>query len=568
MSDNRPDEADLILTNCKVVTLDPRDSRGSAVAVKGDRILAVGGDEDVERVAGPGTRRIDGLRRLVVPGLIDGHAHMDREGLKEVLPTLAGCRSISDVLGRIDALTSTTPPGEWIVTMPIGEPPFYEGVPDNLEEGRFPDRHDLDRVSPDHPVYIRAIWGHWRNTLPLVSIANTAALQRAGISRGTRSPAPSIEIERESGSGEPTGRFFESTYKPLVEKTLMSAIPRFTLDERTRGLRRSMEIYNSYGTTSVFEGHGIAGEVMAAYQRLRAAGPLPVRSNLMLSPAWPSPEPEAVKDLLLDWGRWLAGRGLGDPYLRVAGLYAESDYSDENRLRAECGPYTGWAGFNFDAALPEKVMVEMMVEAARAGIRIGSFTPNIVDLYEQVNRRAPITDQRWVLEHIGVFERDDIERIRDLGLVLQTYSNKWIWQDGEALRRSLGDARADRILPMRDLLDAGLHASLATDNVPPTLLAPIWHVVARRTQETGDPLGPSQSLTRLEALACASREGAWLSFEEDVKGTIEPGKYADLTVLSQDLLEVEEDAIPHIAADVTITAGRVVYDRAQAETER
>ncbi len=146
MSDNQADEADLILTNCKVVTLDPRDSRGSAVAVKGDRILAVGGDEDVERVAGPGTRRIDGLRRLVVPGLIDGHAHMDREGLKEVLPTLAGCRSISDVLGRIDALTSTTPPGEWIVTMPIGEPPFYEGVPDNLEEGRFPDRHDLDRV--------------------------------------------------------------------------------------------------------------------------------------------------------------------------------------------------------------------------------------------------------------------------------------------------------------------------------------------------------------------------------------------------------------------------------------
>ncbi len=123
---------------------------------------------------------------------------MDREGLKLKWPSLAGARSIDDILQVVEGLVRRAAPGEWIVTMPIGEPPMYEGVPDTLAEKRWPTRHDLDRVAPDHPVYIRAIWGHWRNTLPLVSIANTQALARAGIGRDTRPPAPSIEIERDA----------------------------------------------------------------------------------------------------------------------------------------------------------------------------------------------------------------------------------------------------------------------------------------------------------------------------------------------------------------------------------
>ena len=342
----------------------------------------------------------------------------------------------------------------------------------------------------------------------------------------------------------------------------MSVIPRFSLDDRVAGLRRSMEIYNSTGTTSVFEGHGIAGEVLAAYQALYRDGPLPVRASLMFSPAWPSADAAAVVDLLADWGRWLAGRGLGDAQLRMAGLYTESDYSEENRLRALCGPYTGWAGFNFDSALPEDIMVEMMVEAARAGIRVGSFSPNLLGLYERVNARAPIVDQRWIIEHIGVIGGDEIARIRDLGLVLQAYSNKYIWQDGEQLRAELGEDGAAHVLPMRGLLDAGVHVSLATDNVPPSLFVPIWHVVARRTEGGGGRvLAPEQAISRLEALACASREGAWLSFEEDFKGTLEPGKAADLAILGEDLLTVEEERIPEIVADLVITDGRIVFER-------
>ena len=556
--------ADLIIKNAKVITLDPNDRVLESVAISGDRISAVGGDNETTRLATGETRVLDAKGRAVIPGLIDGHAHMDREGLKDIPPSLAGCRSIDDILQRIADVVHDTPRGEWIVTMPVGEPPFYEGVPDNLAEGRFPNRHDIDQVAPDHPVYIRAIWGHWRNTLPLVSVANTLALERAGIDRNSMPPTPSIQIEKDLATGEPTGALYEFTYKPLVEKTLMKCIPRFTLEDRTTGLERSMAVYNRYGTTSVFEGHGIAGEVLAAYEAVRRKGPPPVRANLMFSPAWPSITPDDVRDLLVDWGRWLGGRGMGDAYLRMAGLYTESDYSEENRLRAECGPYTGWAGFNFDAALPESVMLELMVEAARNGIRVGSFTENILDLYEIVNKQVPIGDQRWLIEHIGRYSPEEIARIRDLGLVLQAYSNRWIYQEGEALRREYGADQVDRILPMRDLLNAGIHVSLATDNVPPTLFHQIWHVVSRMTEETGERLGEAQALTRMEALACASREGAWLSFEEDEKGTIEPGKFADLAVLSEDPLTIDEDRIPDIESVLTVTAGRIVHDELPA----
>jgi predicted amidohydrolase YtcJ len=551
---------DLIIHGGKVATLGPGDQIAEAVAVAGEHILGVGTDSEILAMAGAETRRIDAGGRLVTPGLIDGHAHMDREGLKEALPSLAGCRSIDDILQRISELASETPKGEWIVTMPVGEPPFYENVPGVLAENRFPNRHDLDQVAPDHPVYIRAIWGHWRNTLPLVSVANTEALRIVGITRETVPPSPHIQIEKELSSGEPTGCLYEFIYKPLVEKTLMACIPRFTLSDRIAGLRRSMEIYNSTGTTSVFEGHGIAGEVLAAYQDLRAEGPLNVRSNLMFSPAWPSADSAAVRDLLVDWGRWLSGRGLGDDYLRMAGIYAESDYSKENELRALCGPYTGWAGFNFDSCLPEEVMVEMMVEAARNGIRVGSFDPGILGLYEQVNKRAPMADQRWVIEHIGIFDRDQIARLKDLGVVLQAYSNRWIYQEGEMHRGRLGEAGASTVLPMRALIDAGVHVSLATDNVPPTLFDPIWHVVARRTRDGEAVLAPDQRISRMEALAAASREGAWLSHEEDRKGTLEAGKLADIAVFDKDLLTVDEAEIPFIKADLTVTGGRIVHE--------
>lgn len=143
-----------------------------------------------------------------MPGIIDGHAHMDREGLKSVYPALGPVRSIRDIQNRIAEFARVTPRGEWIVTMPIGDPPYYFDVPDILAEKRWPTRQELDAAAPNNPVFIRSIWGFWRHSLPLVSIANTEALQRAGITRDTVSPVASLTIEKD-GAGEPTGVIVE-----------------------------------------------------------------------------------------------------------------------------------------------------------------------------------------------------------------------------------------------------------------------------------------------------------------------------------------------------------------------
>jgi predicted amidohydrolase YtcJ len=187
--------ADIILKNGTIITVDPAFSIASSIAVAGDRILAVGSDEAVASHAGPGTRIVDLNKRPVIPGITDGHAHMDREGLRSVFPSLGRVRSIRDIQDRIAELARSKTPGEWIVTMPIGDPPYYFDVPDILAEKRWPTRQELDAAAPRNPVYIRVIWGFWRGgPLPLVSIANTEALKRAGITRDTVSPSPTLTI--------------------------------------------------------------------------------------------------------------------------------------------------------------------------------------------------------------------------------------------------------------------------------------------------------------------------------------------------------------------------------------
>ena len=154
--------ADLVLTNGRIVTVDRTFTIADSIAIAGDRIVAVGPAAAMVPVTAPATRTIDLRGKTVVPGLIDGHAHMDREGLKSIFPALGKVRSISDIQDRIADLARSGPPGEWIVTMPIGDPPFYFDVPDLLAEKRWPTRQELDVAAPRNPVFIRSIWGFWR----------------------------------------------------------------------------------------------------------------------------------------------------------------------------------------------------------------------------------------------------------------------------------------------------------------------------------------------------------------------------------------------------------------------
>jgi len=545
--------ADLIVHGGPVYVLDEAGTVAEAVAVRDGRVLAAGPAGDILALRGAGTRLLHTGGRAVVPGLVDGHAHFDREGLKEALPSLAGARSIADILDRIAELVRAARPGEWIVTMPVGEPPYYVDPAGTLAENRFPDRHDLDRVSPDNPVYIRAIWGFWRHQPPLVSIANTAALRLAGVGRDTPSPHPAVEIQRDA-AGEPTGVFVEWTPMPIAELTLLRAVPGFTHEQRVAGLRASAARYHATGTTSVFEAHGVADEVLAAYQELAGRGELTMRASLAMSPSWGSLDTGV---LFGPWGRWLAGRGLGDDMLRMSGLFVEPHGSDEDRVRATAMPYTGWAGFSSDAALPPGTDVtEFLVKAARHRMRVVLMGTELLDVLGEVDRRVPLRGLRWVIGHISVLTAEQIRRIAELGLLVTTHTNRYLYKQSEDLA---GEVDEESIVPLRALLDAGVPVSLGTDNVPTSLFHPVWHCVARRGRRTGRVVGAGQRLTRFEALRLATAGGAYLTFDEAVKGTLRPGAYADLAVLSADPMRVPEEELPAIVADLTMVGGRAVH---------
>src|SRR5438477_512485 len=277
--------ADVVLRNGKIITLDRSSAIAQSIAIAGDRIVAVGPNAAMTAVTAPATRTIDLRGKTVIPGLIDSHAHMDREGLKNVFPSLGRVRSIRDVQDRVAELARQKAPGEWIVTMPIGDPPFYFDVPDNLAEKRWPTRKELDAAAPNHPVFIRPIWGFWRHSLPLVSIANSEALRRAGMTRDTVSPVPSLRIEKDA-AGEPTGVLIENEMQPLAELLWFRQAFGFTRGDRARALPLSAQAYHRYGTTSVFEEHGVANEVLRAYKDAYRDGSLTMRSALAFSPNW------------------------------------------------------------------------------------------------------------------------------------------------------------------------------------------------------------------------------------------------------------------------------------------
>jgi len=555
------DAPDLILTGGKILTVDESFRIEQAVAITDGRFAATGDDKDITALAGPQTRVIDLAGRTAMPGLIDGHAHMDNEGLKYIYPSLAGARSVSDILRRIEALAAERDDGEWIITMPVGDPPYYRNVPDILREKRFPTRWELDDVAPRNPVYIKPVYGYWRGLggFPLTSVANSLALAIAGIDQDTVPPWDGIEIERDPVSGEANGIFNEWAPVSVVETTLMNAVPRFSTPQRYAALQESMAVYNAFGTTSVVETHGVAAEVTRLYRDLDEAGQISVRSHLMLSVPWDSARGTAPAEILDTWYGWAAGHGLGNPMLRIGGLFARVGGSPDAALRTRAMPYTGWCGFAPDSEQPRDKVREIVIEAARRRFRVTTLYPDILDIFEEAARIAPIHNLRWVIGHIRTLTSDEISRIRDLGIAVTTQTNRWIADRGPDMCRELGPDRADELVPLRRLTDAGVPFALATDNCPPSLFHPIWHCIARRHPGTGEEVAPSQRLTREETIRAATRGGAYLTFEENLKGSIEAGKFADMIVLSDDIMTVHEDRIKDIVSELTIVGGKIVH---------
>jgi predicted amidohydrolase YtcJ len=552
--------ADFILKNGKVITVDDDFSVVEAIAIARERILAVGMDAAVLAHAGPLTRIIDLGGRAVIPGITDGHAHMDREALRSVFPSLGRVRSIGDIQERIAELARAKQPGEWIVTMPIGDPPYYFDVPDILAEQRWPTRHDLDAVAPNNPVFIRSIWGYWRGTLPLVSCANTAALALAGITRGTVSPLETLEIEKDA-SGDPTGIFVEHEMVPSAELIWFREAARFTQADRVRALPESARAYHAFGTTGVFEGHGVATEVLRAYKEAHRQGALTMRATLAFSPNWRAiGEDLPLGPFVEAWAGWLGEPALGNEWLKVGGLYVHAGREHADDVRASAAPYTGWAGFYPTHGLPRPRAKELLLQCAANDIRAVMIGSHNLDLYDEVDREIPLNGRRWVLSHIGTFSPRDIERIARMGLIITTHTNNYLYKGLLEHAQRLPRERHAEINPLRSLLDAGVKVALATDNVSVSMFLPIWQAIARTPFQGGEPVAPGQALTRAEALRCATANGAYLTFDEDQRGTLAPGKFADLAVLSADPLSVEETRIADIRSHLTMVGGRIVYE--------
>lgn len=551
--------ADLILTNGKIITVDAAFTVAQALAIAGDRILAVGSDAAMARVSGPTTRVVDLKGKAVIPGITDGHAHMDREALRSVFPALGRVRSVRDIQDRIAELARAKQPGEWIVTMPIGDPPYYFDVPDILAEKRWPTRQELDAAAPNNPVFIRSIWGYWRGTFPLVSCANTEALKRAGITRDTVSPVDTLKIEKDA-NGDPTGVFVEREMAPVAELIWFRQPAAFTPADRLRALPQSARAYHAFGTTSVFEGHGAATELLRTYKRADREGTLTMRTALAFSPNWQAAGGAPLGPFVEAWAGWLGEPGFGNDWLKMSGLYVHAGREAADDVRARAAPYTGWAGFNSNHGLPRDQAKELLLHCAANDIRAVMIGSSNLDLYDEVDREIPLKGRRWVISHISTVSPRDIERIVRMGLVLTTHTNNYLYKGLHAQAQRLPPERHGEIVPLRSLLDAGVKISLATDNVPVSPFLPIWQAVARRSYQTKEQVAPGEALSRADALRCATANGAYLTFDEDKKGSLEAGKLADVAVLSADPLATEESSIAEIRSLMTMVGGRIVHE--------
>ena len=543
--------ADLVLTNADVVTMNPSQPSARAIAIRAGRILAVGAEQDMASWTGPTTAIRDLGGRTLVPGLYDSHNHMLRTGLNLSAVDLSETKRIADVLRAIGDRADVTPAGQWVVSSSR----WHES---QLAEERFPRRDELDRVAPEHPVLVRR-GGH--NV-----VLNSVAFQLAGISGETPDP-PGGTYVKDPQTGELTGHVIGA---PAFGR-ILRLLPPTTTADRLDALRAVLQLYREVGLTSVIE-PGLQPEEMAAYRELTAGGELTTRTSMM----WgiePGTTEQSLQEALALLGSGRVSRELDDPWLRTIAIKLVADGGVETGFHRDPYAYTD------DPSSPTgkprmtpSTMAAFCTEAALRGWQVGTHCVGdaaidfVLEAYEATNAVVPIAEKRWTLIHMMAARPDHWALANRLGLAV-TAQQPLMYSLAAGFLKYLGPERTRDIEPIGMYLANSQQPVGGGSDSPVTPYQPmlgIWSSVTRMTELIGIQ-GPEWRVAAEQALRMYTLGSAWCAFQEDVLGSLEPGKYADMVALSADPRAVEPDAIKDIEAMLTIVDGRVVFDREEGQ---
>jgi predicted amidohydrolase YtcJ len=530
--------ADVVLRGGKVVTVDKDWRVAQAVAIKDGRFLAVGDDAAIAGHIGPATQVVELAGKTAVPGLIDTHLHQLFAALNGPAVQLLGARSIADVQKAIAERVARTEPGKW-VTASSG---WHESI---LEEGRMPTRHELDKVSPANPVLIPR-GGH-------VVTVNSKALELAGVTRDTPNPEGGV-IVRDT-NGEATGVLLEKA-ADLVRKVLPP--PPSNMAEL---LKIAMGDLNSYGIVGVVD-PGIDERQMGLYRAVNEAGAMTVRTDVLY---------RAMRKADVEKGILLCKALKSGPMLRCVGIKFPLDGGVEGGRMT--WPYRLVPGEQTDPAyrgvllLPpggEDEYVAGLKLIAEAGLQaqthaVGDETIDvIVRAYERVDAERPIRDLNWTVMHLFHPSDAALKKMAAIGIRATMQDHPVLL--GHNQRRWWGDQHAAYAIPIREAIDAGVLVGGGTDGpvVPVDPFLSMWWMTTRQVLK-GYALGTEHAITPREALTLYTINNARIMGMEKERGSIEPGKLADLAVLSQDILAVPPDAIRDTKALMSLVGGKVVY---------
>ena len=537
-----PDRSgNLILTNGHVMTGSYGDSDATAVVMVNGKVIDVCSDEDASTWKRPGMATVDLQGRTVAPGINDAHCHPLYLGLSltNVDASSPPNRTVAEIVERIRDRVATVRPGQWV------QGRGYDQA--RLEDQRHPTRDDLDPVSPANPVLVVRACGH-------IGVANSRALELAGITPDTPDP-PGGTIDRDE-HGRPTGVLREAAQTMVRE-----IIPSPTLAQSKEALIAAGQQFVSQGVTSVAEA-GVRDSIhMTAYEDLHAGGSLPVRTYLMMMI-------DETLDALSSLG---IKTGLGDEWLRIGPAKLFLDGSIGGRTARMSQPYEGETdNVGLWMYEPEEIKAKML-RAHEAGFQLCAHAIGdaaislLLDSYEEALDKYPREDSRHRIEHCSIIDMDIVERIKRIGAV-PIPGTSFLYYFNNAYVQNLGWDRIRYAYGMNTFYEHGIVAAASTDApVVNTNPAIGLQTMMTRASEEGTVMWAEESVPLVEALRAYTHNGAYASFEEDIKGTLQSGMIADAVVFDRNLSDVDPDNLAAARADLTIVDGHIVYQRDGAE---